>query len=142
MILPKIKLKNTLIIAVVGYKKVGKTTACVMLADALFDMGVEEIKHKDSKLKTKPSVVLYDDVESSVTVERIKEEGGIIIYVNGKPPRLPEAEEEWLDYCCPDFYVDNFTELRRFEYELRDLLKNLIVENKKWQQAIEYVVCQ
>lgn len=129
-----IQLKSHLIITTVGYRNVGKTTALDILADIFYDAGVKDIKLKDSEGPFKyPTLMLYDDPEGITYVEKLKEMGAIVLYVNRKGYKWTVEDEKWVDYCKPDFYVDNFHELRRFEFELRDLVKNLLPLNSKYK---------
>jgi hypothetical protein len=152
MKMPQIQMKKPFfVIAAVGYKGAGKSTALSFIADALWDMGVKYIKHKNSELiSNKPNVVLWDDVEGISYIDKVRQAGGIVIYISN--PLVPfhrknlvtgeyecDENQRWVDHCSPDFVLNNDSDLRRFDFVVRDFMKNLIVNNKQWKEAVEYV---
>jgi len=149
MKLPQATLNNNLIIAVTGPSGSGKSTALRFILDCLVDMGIKDFKHKGQilieginantlipKTSAKPYVLLYDTIESVEICKLLKQQGAIILYIRGKQDGALLDEPTTALYSLVDLYLSNDAELRRFEFTVRDSVKNIFPELKQFKKAI------
>lgn len=144
----KAKLKNSLIIVAVGLPQEGKTTMLCFIMDAIKDLGITEIKDKNTLLTQllankpiqhfTPKIVLYDDVNNEHELASLRAtKHCIVIRVRRHRSANVDSSLQWVENSQPDLVLNNDYELRRFDFVVRDAVKNLLPEIKQWKESIE-----
>ncbi len=138
MKLPAPTLKRHLIIGFVGQPNSGRTAAACFLFDALYDSGVRNIKHKDSLIdESKPSIILFEPVDTIEKATSILDSGGILIHIlRGHNSPYIGNHYHWHWKCKAQIVVTNDGDLRRFDFQMLDVLKNQLPQLKQWKETI------
>lgn len=137
MKLPQIKLKGDLVIAIIGFKQSGKSSAAEFFTDAFWDSGIREIGTPPEILEKAYAIIIYDKPENRAALRKVRDKHNTIVIRIRRSGEKISKGEKWIENAKPDLVICNDGELRRFEFSIRDAVKNLLPETKQWKQAIE-----
>lgn len=152
------KIIKPLIIATVGPKDSGKTTALSFIAEILADdLGLTELYTYDFRDKSKvpiedyirpeietvfisgsntgilhlkePAIILVDGAESCEAKDKIKKLNSITLLVR-------RFGNEIYNGYHPTFVTHNYGSFRRFKFDLKSLIISEFPQNKNWKESI------